>query len=191
MADPGALLARATAKGGGYEARVSAGTVQFTAADIGHALAGRTQDDGRYTPLPDGAVRVLLLKYAAGTDTDRQALLRALLEDSPKRLDWVTQAAYAVLSAAAVREFLGARICVECSGVGYVREGDAVQQCRACDATGRRSLSSAARAAACGLPLETFRRRPAEAYYLSRLAMLYRWETVGLMRVAAKCSPGG
>lgn len=188
MTNPVMLLARATAKGSSYEIATSGGTVQFTAAEVGHALAGRMREE-EHDPLPEGAYRVLLVRFASGSATDVATLIRLLRdEDASKRRDWVDYCAQSLSCACAVQEYMEASICPACNGRGQVMDDDLLVPCEVCDKTGRKPRSAGARARALGLPLETFRRRPAETYYLSRLARLYHWESIGLWRMLEKLS---
>lgn len=186
MTHPAMVLARATPKGGGYEIATSGGTVQFSAAEVGHALAGRMRD-GEHDPLPEGAYRVLLVRFAHGSATDMATLIRLLRDDgASKRRDWVDYCAHSLASAVAVEEYMEAQLCPACNGRGQVKDDDLLVPCEVCNKTGRKPRSAGARARSLGLPLETYRRRPAEHYYLSRLALLYHWESIGLWRMMEK-----
>lgn len=178
MTSPEYLLARATAKGGSYEIWVQGTTVRFTATEIGYLLGSGVRDS-----MPDGALRIALLKYASGSDSDRQMLVRDLINDGVGRMDWLSHAGFSAMSRAAVHEFLSARLCPECNGTAEVRHGNALKDCPDCQGTGRKKLSDATRALICGVPMETFRRGPAERYYLDKLRLLGQWESIALWRI--------
>lgn len=184
------LLARATARGGSYEAAVAGSIVQFTSADVGHAIAGRRNGGGDFEPLPDGAVRILLRKYAAGDEKDVAALCRDLFDDGDKPRDWTDYAARAMFCRVVVAEFLDARRCPLCDGRRWASVGHVVEQCTECRGSGRKPWTGATRARQVGLPYETFRRGGAENYYLGRLQRLHEWEDQGLRRVIGKLRDG-
>lgn len=184
------LLARATARGGSYEACIAGSVVEFTAADVGHAIAGRRQGGGEFEPLPDGAVRILLRKYAAGDEKDVAALCRDLFEDGDRPRDWADYAAHALFCRVAVSEFLDARRCPVCDGRRWASVGHVVEQCAECRGSGRKPWTGATRARQVGLPYEVFRRGRAENYYLGRLQRLHEWEDQGLRRVVGKLRDG-
>lgn len=183
-------MARATARGGQYEAWVGGGVAAFTAAEVGHALAGRMRDDGTFRSLPDGAVRVILIKYAGGDAHDVGHLVRDLCADAEPAGSWETRTAYMTTCRAVVAEFLRARRCLSCQGRQTVMRGASVVKCDACEGTGYVPASMQARAAALGLAFNTFKGGPAQKFYMGRLARLVNWESTGLRRVVGK-SRGG
>jgi len=181
-------LALATAGTCGLDDAGGGGVPRFTRAEIGHALAGLKRGNDDYEALPDGAVRVLLLRYADGGERDRAKLLDDLVHDACMGKDWEAQVAHFTVSRQAMLEFLSTSACGVCEGRGTCLVDARVESCDTCDGTGHKQLSAAARARSCGLPYETYRRGPAERYYLGRLKTLYRWEEIGVRRVAGKIS---
>lgn len=190
MTSPEYILSRAAAKGGQYEQWVGGGLSAFTSAQVGHFLAGMLRGDKGFTPLPDGAVRVLLLRYADGDDRDAEELLKDLMYDSGRARDWATATANMAICRAVLREFMSARRCGVCEGRTTVMRGNLVESCTDCDATGYKPLSDTNRAKACGTPYTAFRRGPAERFYVARLKRLHDWEGMGLHRVIEKARDG-
>ncbi|MBX9609705.1 MAG: hypothetical protein K2Y51_26080 [Gammaproteobacteria bacterium] len=180
------ILARATARGGQYEVWVGGGKAAFTSAEVGHALAGRLRDDGTFRTLPDGAVRVLLIKYAGGDERDAGELVRDLCEDAGGCRTWEIRAARMVVCRAVVAEFLRARRCEACLGRQTVMRGASVVTCEGCTGTGYAPASMQARAAALGLAFNTFKGGAAQEFYMGRLARLVEWESIGVRRVVGK-----
>lgn len=190
MTSPEFILSRAAAKGGQYEQWVAGGLSAFTSAQVGHFLAGMRRGEKGFTPLPDGATRALLLKYADGDDRDRDELLKDLMEVAGRTKDWATATARMAICRAALQEFLGARRCPVCEGRATVKRGDLVEACGDCDGTGYKPLSDTARAKACGVPYSAFRRGAAERFYLAQIRLLHAWESMGLARVIEKARDG-
>lgn len=186
MSSPEMILARAAAKGGQYEQYVGGGLSAFTSAQVGHFLAGVKRGDAEFAALPDGAVRVLLLRYMDGDERDMDELLKDLLGDAGKVRDWVTGAAHTAICRAVLREFLNAKRCPYCAGRGSVMRMSLMEACQDCDGTGHKPKSDRTRAKWCGLPVTMYERGPAERYYVERLRRLWSWEEAGLRRVIAK-----
>ena len=191
MTSPEKILALATAHGGQYEAYVGSGVKTFTSAEIGHYLAGLKRHEPQFKPLADGAVRVLLLRYANGGQRDAEELVEDMLDDSGPIRDWVEHAAKTSICRAVLAEFLSSRRCGVCEGRTTVMHDNRLEACDTCDATGYRPLSTANRAKACGVVYHQFRRGAAERYYTGRLRKLHAWEVSGLRRVTGKARSGG
>ncbi len=190
MTAPETVLARATARGGQYEAYIGGGVAQFTSAQVGHALAGFKRGEDEFEPLPEGAFRILLLRYAGGDHNDTDALIRCLLESGKAQMDWTERTARTVVCRCVVREFLSARRCGVCDGRQVVWHNNLMTPCEACGGSGYKPLSASLRARDLGLPVATFKNGPAERIYLGRYKRLVEWEEVGLRRVVAKTRSG-
>lgn len=190
MTSPEMILARATAKGGQYEQYVGGGLSAFTSAQVGHFLAGMKRGEKGFTPLPDAAMRILLIRYVDGDERDIDELLKDMMDDAGQVRDWVTHAAHTAICRVVLREFLSARRCGVCEGRTTVKRGNLIEQCQDCDATGYKPLSDTARAKACGVPYAAFRRGGPERYYIARLRRLHEWEGQGLARVVEKGRAG-
>ena len=188
ITNPATLLARATAKGGQYEAYVGGGLVSFTAAEIGHALTGYKRGEEEYRSLPEGAFRVLLLKYATGDINDATRLIRVLHEDIGGKMTWQASAACYQICRIAVGEFVQVTTCPACMGRKTVKDEELLVPCEACDATGYRRWSTYTRASELGLPESTFRGQGPDAIYSGRFHRLAEWEEIGLRRVVGKTS---
>lgn len=186
MTAPEITLAKATAKGGSYEAMVGGGVSQFSAAEVGHALAGFKQGDGKFERLPEGSYRILLLRYADGQEVDVNILVRELLSDLRQRMDWVDRCAYGRICRTALGEFLRAKRCENCGGRQTVMAANLVKTCPTCEGFGYQQLSMRARAAELDIPASSFSNGPAKDIYLKRLKRLVEWEEIGLRRVVGK-----
>lgn len=186
MANPETVLARAAPKGGQYEAYVGGGLAQFTSAEVGIALSGKTDRDGEHHRLSEGAVRILLLRYANGDENDTEALIRELVADDGKQKDWVSRAVHTLLCRLAVLEFLYARRCSKCEGRQIVMAGDLLVPCENCGQSGYEPYSAAKRARRIGIPVKTYRGGPAERDYMGKIKRLSRWEQEGLWHVIDK-----
>lgn len=181
------ILARATASGGG-ERIGGGGRPAFTSAEVGYFLAGLKRGSEEFEPLPEGAVRILLLRYADGNEQDAVVLLRELLNDAPGsgQTYWYKSAAQAAVCRAAMAEFLQAKRCATCEGRQTVMAVAQVRACPDCAGTGYRPASAATRATALGIPHGTFAGGPAERYYQERMRCLIEWEAIGIRRVRGK-----
>ena len=186
MMDAGEMLGRATASGTRYEVYVGGGVVSFTQAEVGECLAGLRRKDGVFKPLPDGVYRLLLLRYAGGDGNDLRALIDALLADAGRTAHWQARAAHTTICRATVREFLRARRCTVCQGRQTVLVGDRVEHCASCGGTGYQQHTAKTRAEEVGIPPTTFRKGPAERFYIDRMRRLVEWEDRGLRRVVRK-----
>lgn len=186
VVSPETILARATAKGGQYEAYVAGGLVQFTAAEVGHALTGRLGADGEFRSLPYGAYRLMLVKYANGGETDVRLLIKALADDLGQPKTWSDRCARMMLARAVVDEFVRAQRCPSCEGRGTALDHALLVECTKCDGTGYKARAMAARAAHLELPVRTFSQGPASRMYIDRLRRLAEWEEIGLRRVVGK-----
>ena len=180
MMDAGEMLGRATASGTRYEVYVGGGVVSFTQAEVGAVLAGWKHYRGKQESLPEGAYRVLILRYAAGGEVDLRALVRELVADGGRGTGWESRAARTSMCKAAIHEFLAARRCEDCDGRQTVMSNNLVVTCSGCEGTGYRQDGPAARSDRVGLPLATFRGGPAERFYIDRLRRLSEWEDIGL-----------
>ena len=178
------IMARATARGGQYEVWIGGGVAAFTAAEVGHALAGRLMEDGTFSKLPDGAVRTMLIKYAGGDARDIAELVKDLCD--PPAGSWEARAADVATCRAVVAEFMHARRCIGCQGRQTVMRGASVVRCEECEGTGYRPMTAATRARALGIAFTTFRNGPAERFYLAKLRRLVGWEGLGLRRILGK-----
>ena len=184
---PESVLARATAKGGQYESYIAGGLTAFSSAEVGHALAGFLRDDGHFDVLPEGAVRVILLRYAGGDSLDAFLLVKALFKSlAGQRMNWESRVARTLVCRVAVQEYILATRCNWCVGRGTQVINDLVEPCSRCDGSGYTQTSAFARANDLGLPMTTFRGGPAERLYVDRMRQLAQWEEIGLRRVVAK-----
>ena len=92
------------------------------------------------------------------------------------------------IAAAMIEEFVGAKKCRKCKGVGEAIEWKQVAPCKSCDGTGKMIISATSRARACEIPESTFRSQKIMEPYQEMMQYLADVEIRSLERISRKAS---
>lgn len=91
-------------------------------------------------------------------------------------------------AAAMIDEFVSAKKCGKCKGLGEVKEGALVVTCKVCDGSGHRSPSVTSRARSCSIPESTFRSQRLNEPFQEMMRHLTDIEISALERISRKAS---
>jgi hypothetical protein len=173
------LMARLTTKG-----------LQPGAVFGGKAILDRMDIAAACTRLDSLSFHLVMAKYC----DDVKSALHAVgeLQDvmSARSAVWADMepARRMAVACALIEEFVSARKCPRCKGTGQVTEDTRVVDCTPCQATGFKTISATARAAACGMAESTFRHQRLNESFQDMIRYLNEVEINALESVCRKAS---